>query len=173
MKERKIYYLTEEGAKDLEQRISEIRERMKKKSEWLIDSPALSPAIEDYYHDQLELNRLLSIQKQSHIVNQEEAKKMGIGRKITILDPEVGEPEEFIVLSSQESEPTGGIISFESPLAKATLGRGDGEVIELKTPEGNKRITLLQTDWIFFDVNDVNNGQKQNIREDNLPPRRF
>lgn len=159
MVEREKYYLTEEGAKRLEQRIEEIRAKMEEDAKWLTDSPALSAPIENYYHSQLELNKLLAIRKQTHIVNQEEAQKLGIGRKITILDPEVGEPEEFVVLSSQESKPSEGIISFESPLARATLGKEDGEIVEINTPMGSHNITLLQTNWIFFDVN---NEQEKN-----------
>ncbi len=161
MPEREMYYLTEEGARQLEQRIGEIRAKMAEDAKWLTNSPALSAPIEDYYHSQLELNRLLAIQKQAHIVNQEEAQKLGIGRRITILDPEVGEPEEFVVLSSQESKPSEGIISFESPLAMATLGRENGEVIEITTPSGRQQITLLQTNWIFFNVNDENRDQEK------------
>jgi len=86
---------------------------------------------------------------------------LGIGRKITILDPEVGEPEKFIVLSSQEANPSGGIISFESPLAKATLGKGDGEEIEIRTPMGNQRVVLLQTEWIFSGVNSEQRQSKE------------
>lgn len=162
MTERKIYFLTEDGARQLEEKIKETRKRMEENAKWLTDSPALSPAIENYYHDQLELNRLLAIQKQAHIVNQEEAQKLGIGRRITILDPEVGEPEEFVVLSGQESRPSKGIISFESPLAKATLGKKDGEEIEISTPIGSRRVTLLQTDWVFLDLN---KKQKRNEKD--------
>ncbi len=161
MTEREKYYLTEEGARRLEQRIEEIKARMKEDAKWLTESPALSAPIEDYYHSQLELNRLLGIQKQARVVNEEEARKLGIGRKITILDPEVGKTEEFVVLSSQESEPAEGVISFESPLAKATLGRKDGEMVEIRTPMDNRRITLLRTDWIFFDVNSKQEQSKE------------
>lgn len=166
MVEREKYYLTEEGVRRLEQRIREIRAKMEEDAKWLTDSPALSAPIENYYHSQLELNRLLSIQRQAHVVNQEEAQKLGIGRKITIFDPEVGKPEEFVVLSSQESEPTEGIISFESPLARATLGKEDGEMVEIRTPMGNQRITLLRTDWIFFDVNSEQEQSRDEGRED-------
>lgn len=162
MTEREKYYLTEEGARRLKQRIEEIRARMIEDAKWLTDSPALSAPIENYYHSQLELNRLLHIQRQAHIVNQEEAQKLGIGRRITILDPEVGEPEKFVVLSSQESKPTEGVISFESPLAKATLGKKDGEEVEMRTPVGKQRVTLLQTEWIFFDVNSEQEKNREN-----------
>ena len=58
MPEREMYYLTEEGARQLEQRIGEIRAKMAEDAKWLTNSPALSAPIEDYYHSQLELNRL-------------------------------------------------------------------------------------------------------------------
>jgi transcription elongation factor GreA len=47
-----------------------------------------------------------------------------------------GDKEDYILVSSAESDPTTGHVSVESPLGKALLGAKVGEVVKVAIPDG-------------------------------------
>jgi transcription elongation factor GreA len=51
--------------------------------------------------------------------------------------------EEYLLVSSALADPTQGCISEESPVGRALLGRGRGEEIEVTTPGGVRRLTIV------------------------------
>lgn len=60
--------------------------------------------------------------------------KVNIGSKITVSGG--GKERVFIIVGSNEADPTEGKISNESPLATSFLGRKMGEKISVSTPRG-------------------------------------
>lgn len=49
----------------------------------------------------------------------------------------------FTIVGSQESDPTKGKISNESPLGKAFLGHQKGDIIEAETPKGKTKYKII------------------------------
>ncbi|NLP48906.1 MAG: transcription elongation factor GreA [Clostridiales bacterium] len=64
-------------------------------------------------------------------------KTVAIGSKVKILDIEYDEELEYTILGKNETDPEAGIISDESPLGKALLGKKKNEVVEVETPDGS------------------------------------
>ena len=55
-----------------------------------------------------------------------------------------GEELHYIMVNSKEVDPTRGKISSASPIGKAVIGRGQGEVIEVIVPAGKLRYQIEQ-----------------------------
>jgi transcription elongation factor GreA len=54
-----------------------------------------------------------------------------------------GEKREFKIVSFNEAEPSEGLISNESPLGLAFLGRKKGDEVEVNTPKGIIKYKIL------------------------------
>ncbi len=63
-------------------------------------------------------------------------KTVTIGSKVKVLDVEFDEEMEFRVVGSAEADPGNGLISDESPVGKALLGKKVGDTINAETPDG-------------------------------------
>lgn len=70
--------------------------------------------------------------------------KVGIGTKVRILDQELGEEETYQILGSMESNVAAGVISNESPVGRALLGKSVGEEVTVETPGGELKFTVLE-----------------------------
>lgn len=55
-----------------------------------------------------------------------------------------GSTKEFKIVGSNEINPAEGKISDESPIGKALLGHGEGDVIEAETPAGAIGMKILE-----------------------------
>lgn len=65
-----------------------------------------------------------------------EVKSMGKGAG-------AGLKQTFVIVGSQEAEPTEGKISNESPLGKAFLGHRVGDIIKVETPRGKMEYKIV------------------------------
>jgi len=135
--------LTQGGLERLNQLISQTEQRLRELSKWLPDAPALSPAHEEYYLESIKLKKLIETRGNARIVNNDEAAQLGIGLHFKIMDVSTGEAEEYKVTAPFESDPTRGKISYQSPLVKSIMGHKEGEIFELLTPEGQKKLKIL------------------------------
>lgn len=61
---------------------------------------------------------------------------VGIGSKVLIHDKEYDEEMELVIVGSAEADPTEGMISNESPVGSALLGRKAGDLIDVSVPDG-------------------------------------
>lgn len=75
---------------------------------------------------------------------QEVAVKAGVGDSVILRDLDSGEERNYIIVSPREVDPTRGKISSVSPLGKAIIGRGKGEVVEVMAPAGKLRFQIKQ-----------------------------
>jgi transcription elongation factor GreA len=64
-----------------------------------------------------------------------------LGSMVRVRD--VDGEEEYLLVSSALADPAQGRISEESPVGRALLGRGRGEEIEVTTPGGVRRLTIV------------------------------
>ncbi len=53
------------------------------------------------------------------------------------------EEEEYTVVGSAEADVAHGLISIESPVGRALIGHGRGDVVEVRTPGGIRRLTIV------------------------------
>jgi len=59
-----------------------------------------------------------------------------IGSTVLLRDLEYNEDFQYTIVGSAEANPTESKISNESPVGKAILGRGIGDVVEVSVPAG-------------------------------------
>ncbi len=57
---------------------------------------------------------------------------------------EAGGIEAYTLVLPAETDATHGLISTESPVGRALLGRGRGDEIEVQTPGGVRRLTVVE-----------------------------
>ncbi len=67
------------------------------------------------------------------------ADKVGFGSELTVIDMDTDDRINFIIVSSDEVNPSEGKISLTSPIGVALSNRTAGEEVEIKIPSGKKR----------------------------------
>ncbi len=70
--------------------------------------------------------------------------KVSIGCTVTILDIEFNEELTYKIVGSSESDPKKNLISNESPVGSALLGRAEGETVEVRAPSGLLKFKILK-----------------------------
>ena len=66
----------------------------------------------------------------------------GIGSEVDVEDLESGVGEVFRLVGSPEAAPVEGRISVESPVGRALVGHTSGDVVEVETPRGIRRLRV-------------------------------
>lgn len=69
---------------------------------------------------------------------------VNIGCTVKLYDEEFDEEVEYKIVGSTESDPKNGLISNESPVGKAILGKKAGEVVKVETPNGMLTFKILK-----------------------------
>ncbi len=70
--------------------------------------------------------------------------KAGIGNSVILCDLDSSEELSYTLVSLTEVDPTKGKISMASPIGKAIIGHGQGDVIEVTAPAGKLRYQIKQ-----------------------------
>ena len=64
------------------------------------------------------------------------------GATVTFEDERTGQSQSFRLVASHDANPSTGALSVESPLGAALNGRGVGEIVEVHTPKGVRRLRI-------------------------------
>ena len=75
----------------------------------------------------------------------EEGGSVAVGQRVTIRT-EDGAEETWQIVSPAAARPREGLISDRSPLGRALMNRRAGDVVEVPSPEGNYRVTVLSVE---------------------------
>jgi transcription elongation factor GreB len=59
------------------------------------------------------------------------------------VEEENGETVEYRLVGPDESEPSRGLLSIESPLGRALMGRSVGDEVVLRRPRGEATLLIL------------------------------
>lgn len=68
---------------------------------------------------------------------------IGIGSKVKVYDAEFDEELEYTIVGSIESKPTENIISNQSPIGAALMGKKKGDTISVTTPGGSIKLKVV------------------------------
>ncbi len=71
-----------------------------------------------------------------------EHKRVSFGSSVLVINLDTDEEEHYTLCGVLESEPENGLISIHSPLAKAMLGKEEGDTFTIKLPKGNKEYEI-------------------------------
>lgn len=69
--------------------------------------------------------------------------EIALGRTVIFKELPDGIEEEYTIVGAAEANPFGGKISNESPIAKALLGRTEGDKVSIDTPGGEMNVEIL------------------------------
>ncbi len=72
---------------------------------------------------------------------------ISLGKRVKIREVGSGEEDEYTILGEGETDIDKGIISYQSPLAKALINHKKGEVVEAQLPVGIKKYEILEIDF--------------------------
>jgi transcription elongation factor GreA len=75
--------------------------------------------------------------------NQPSSERIVFGNFVTIEDVETSERKVFRILGPDETDISQGIISVDSPLGRALLGKEADDVVEVKTPNGVREYEIV------------------------------
>lgn len=92
------------------------------------------------------IDELEKILKNVEVVVEEEVdlEKINVGCTILVHDDEYDEEIEFKIVGFTEANSLQGKISNESPVGQALIGKKVGDVVDVETPAGNIRYTVLK-----------------------------
>ena len=68
---------------------------------------------------------------------------VNFGTRVTIVDLEDEEEEEYVIVGTSESDPANGKLSNESPVGAALIGAHVGETVTAVTPGGVRRLRVV------------------------------
>ncbi|HLE82303.1 MAG TPA: transcription elongation factor GreA [Dehalococcoidia bacterium] len=71
--------------------------------------------------------------------------RVSLGSTVSIINHK-GEREHYTIVGSAEADPKAGMISNESPVGQALLGKGVGAEVQIKAPAGELRWTIVSID---------------------------
>ena len=70
--------------------------------------------------------------------------RIDIGNTIVLQDLASGEEIRYTLVSPREVDPASGRISSASPIGKATIGKSQGDTVEVTVPAGRLRYQIKQ-----------------------------
>jgi transcription elongation factor GreA len=69
--------------------------------------------------------------------------RVGFGATITVLDLDTDDEQTFALVGEDESDADRGRISITSPIARALLGKHEGDQVTLKLPKGDRELEVV------------------------------
>ena len=64
-----------------------------------------------------------------------------LGARVSVISGE-GDKHEYTIVGPAEARPTEGLISNESPVGRALLGKRVGDEVQISVPKGVLRLTV-------------------------------
>lgn len=139
------YFLTQERIKDLQVELGELKTKTRLEiAERLKRAKELGDLSENAeYHDAKEEQAQLErrIEEIEHVVQNSVIIKKGVERENVDIGSTVevfrdGKSLKFQIVGSHETKPEEGLISNESPLGRALVGKRVGDAVSVDTPQG-------------------------------------
>ena len=66
------------------------------------------------------------------------------GAKVTLVDEDTEEKAVYQIVGEFEADVKKGMISVTSPIARAIIGKGPGDSVEVATPGGGKSYEIVK-----------------------------
>jgi len=69
------------------------------------------------------------------------------GATLTLMDEDTEENVVYKIVGELEADVKAGKVSITSPIARALIGKEEGDVIEVTTPKGPRSYEILKIEW--------------------------
>lgn len=147
-------FLTPEGYQRLEQELNYLRtvrrqEVARRLHEALEEGDILENAeLEDARNEQAFVEgRIMTLENllRSAIIIEDKGPHeiVGIGSHVTVIEGN-GPPETYCIVGPAEADPARGMISYESPLGRALMGRRVGDTTSVQAPDGVLEFQIIE-----------------------------
>jgi transcription elongation factor GreA len=77
--------------------------------------------------------------------------RISFGSTVLLVDQNTDEEIKYTIVGGQESNPTKGLISIQSPMARALIGKEEGDEVELVLPSGKKTYDIEEV--LYEEIN--------------------
>lgn len=154
MSNNKVYYLSPEGLKKLQDELQEIKSvRRRETADKIEAAKALGDLSENAEYQEAKqemsfiqgrLQEIEGILKNYKIIEEAGSDVVGLGTTLTVEFKE--ETKKFKIVGSEEADPTEGFISNESPLGHAFIGHKVGDEVEVTTPGGVQTFKIMSVE---------------------------
>ena len=73
--------------------------------------------------------------------------KVVFGATVKIAD-EAGKQSQYQIVGEDEADSKSGLISINSPIARALIGKKEGDVVEVAAPGGTRELEILGVEYV-------------------------
>lgn len=139
-------YLTQEGKKQLEEKLDyyktvrrpEVTKKIGLAREFgdLSENAEYDAAKDEQARIEAEISEMETKIRNCIIIKKVDTSKVSIGCYVTLYDKTFDEEVKYKIVGSTESDPKQGLISNESPVGRAVLGKVIGDEVNVETPNG-------------------------------------
>jgi len=70
------------------------------------------------------------------------------GENVSLADGDPGDRVVYQIVGDHEAEPKNGKISISSPVARALIGKSEGDEVQVRTPTGVRSFEILSVEYI-------------------------
>jgi len=78
--------------------------------------------------------------------------RISFGSTVELIDQSTDEEVTYTIVGGQESNPSKGLISIQSPLAKALLGKEEGDEVSMTLPAGKKMYDIEEVSYVEINI---------------------
>ncbi len=75
------------------------------------------------------------------------AEKVAFGATVTVLDMDTDAESTYTIVGEHEVNVDKGLISFKSPIARALIGKLEGDDTVLKLPKGDRELEIVSVEY--------------------------
>ena len=70
------------------------------------------------------------------------------GATVSLADGDTGDKVVYQIVGDHEAEPKNGRISISSPVARALIGKSEGDEVQVQTPTGIRTFDILNVEYL-------------------------
>lgn len=74
--------------------------------------------------------------------------KVVFGATVELADADSGETLRYQIVGEDEADIKAGLISFNSPIARALIGKSEGEVAVVQVPGGTRELEIVAIEYV-------------------------
>jgi transcription elongation factor GreA len=75
------------------------------------------------------------------------SEKVAFGATVTVLDVDTDKEDRYSIVGEHEVDVDKGRISFKSPIARALMGKEEGDDAVLKLPKGDRELEVVSVEY--------------------------
>ncbi len=85
----------------------------------------------------------------AHVIDPKtiDAEKVVFGAHVTIQDMDGGDESTYYIVGSDEADLSMGKISIDSPIARALIGKEEGDEVKVATPKGVRNFEIVTIEY--------------------------